>query len=92
MPPPAAQAFSFGREYTPEEEQVLRAVDQRRKKIRRGLSVCEVFALLKGMGYRRLTEDEASAYDARRAEAEQPEPIPQPPPRRLDRGRWVATA
>ena len=56
-------------EFRPEQEELLKAVDRLRGRLKRPPRLTELLALLKGMGYRQLPPELVEAYDAGRLTA-----------------------
>lgn len=65
-------------EFRPDQEELLKAVDRLRGRLKRPPRLTELLALLKGMGYRQLPPEMVEAYDAGRltvVPAEMPDPV-----------------
>jgi hypothetical protein len=78
--PPAVEHFwARTGEFRPDQEELLKAVDRLRGKLKRPPRLTELLALLQGLGYRQLSPELVEAYDAGRLVAV-PAPAVEPPP------------
>ena len=59
-------------EFRPDQEELLKAVDRLRGRLKRPPRLTELLALLKTMGYRQLSPELVEAYDAGRLTAVAP--------------------
>jgi hypothetical protein len=65
--PPAVEHFwARTGEFRPDQEELLKAVDRLRGRLKRPPRLTELLALLRGLGYRQLTPEMVEAYDAGR--------------------------
>ena len=83
--PPAVEHFwARTGEFRPDQEELLKAVDRLRGRLKRPPRLTELLALLRGLGYRQLTPEMVAAYDAGRLAIAAPcaaeEPAPAGPP------------
>jgi hypothetical protein len=78
--PPAVEHFwARTGEFRADQEELLKAVDRLRGKLKRPPRLTEVLSLLQGLGYRQLSPEMVEAYDAGRLAAV-PGPATEPPP------------
>lgn len=79
--PPAVEHFwARTGEFRPDQEELLKAVDRLRGRLKRPPRLTEVLALLQGLGYRKLPPQLVEAYDAGRLTAPEAEPTEAPVP------------
>lgn len=78
--PPAVEHFwARTGEFRADQEELLKAVDRLRGRLKRPPRLTEVLALLQGLGYRQLSPELVEAYDAGRLVAP-PAPAAEEPP------------
>lgn len=77
--PPAVEHFwARTGEFRPDQEELLKAVDRLRGRLKRPPRLTEMLMLLRSMGYRQLSPEMLAAHDAGRLMIVPGEPIEEP--------------
>jgi hypothetical protein len=79
QPPAVAHFAGATPAFTAEQEDLLRAADQLRVRLKRAPRLTELLQLFQALGYRRLPPDLVAAYDAGRLRAEPEAATAEPP-------------